>query len=111
MTKTMKPKSPKPKSPHHEWSWDENVLIIDAWHRIQQQPSDVVFYGITAKLADDLGTTPRKIRNAVEAVAGDRKRSEALQILLQQHPNPAGLRDSRVAAAEAKKVRKRRGLV
>lgn len=104
-----KPKTPKP--PRREWTWDENVLAIDTWHRIQQKPED---RGRTARiiegLAGELGITTRKARGAVQAVGNQRNSSDALAILMHRHTNHNGLLDSRVAAAEAAKVRKRLGL-
>jgi len=105
----------KPAPPRHEWSWDENVLLIDAHHHIQQHPHDRDYADVIIRsLARDLQMSFRKVRNGVQAVARSRNHSNALAILMQWHPvsgNGAGLRLPRVAAEEAKKIRRRLGLL
>jgi hypothetical protein len=113
MTKTMKPKTTTTKPPRREWSWDEIILTINAWHHIQHiqrtQGNRKLAAAIIDTLADELGITLRQARNAVQAVGNQRNNSDALAILMGRHKCPVGLRDPEVAYAEAQKVRKRLG--
>lgn len=86
-----------------DWTADEIILTIDAWHRIQKNPSQRDI--IEKELAQELG------RNAVDAsiraVEKDDLRSNMLRLLVGALPSNDLFKDPAWAQREAKKVRDR----
>lgn len=86
-----------------DWTADEIILTIDAWHRMQQAPEEKQV--IEAELAALLGRD--SITMSIAAVAKDELRSNLLRLLVGALPDKDLLRDPSWARREAEKVRNR----